>query len=137
MTYLRSADSSRCLFLVAVELVFFFSFRFISPAGPLLHFFSGLKRNIVHLSVKNQNILHRCYTQHLEKYAVPRQAFLVNNCTHTHTHRYATWPVLLPMVIYKKKKKAKAINMKYPNWPTAIIYDGQRWLKRIKSKERN
>lgn len=136
MTHLRSADSSRCLFLVAVELVvFFFSFRFISPAGPLLHFFSGLKRNIVHLSVKNQNILHRCYTQHLEKYAVPRQAFLVNNCTHTHTG-------MLPdqcsyLWLYIKKKKAKAINMKYPNWPTAIIYDGQRQLKRIKSKERN
>lgn len=115
MTHLRSADSSRCLFLVAVELVvFFFSFRFISPAGPLLHFFSGLKRNIVHLSVKNQNILHRCYTQHLEKYAVPRQAFLVNNCTHTHTHRYATWPVLLPMVIYIKKKRSKGYKYEVP-----------------------
>lgn len=105
MTYLRSADSSRCLFLVAVELVvFFFSFRFISPAGPLLHFFSGLKRNIVHLSVKNQNILHRCYTQHLEKYAVPRQAFLVNNCTHTHTQVCYLTSAPTYGYIYKKKK---------------------------------
>lgn len=113
MTHLRSADSSRCLFLVAVELVvFFFSFRFISPAGPLLHFFSGLKRNIVHLSVKNQNILHRCYTQHLEKYAVPRQAFLVNNCTHTHTG-------MLPdqcsyLWLYIKKKRSKGYKYEVP-----------------------
>lgn len=57
---------------------------------------------------------------------------------HTHTHTQVCYLTSAPTYGYIYiKKKAKAINMKYPNWPTAIIYDGQRRLKRIKSKERN